>query len=89
MSNISIDPEKEKHILELVKSLREIDACIEPYQEQRKDLRNSYIEEGRLTKEEYNYVKKAYNALKRGVDMDDLSTFVDIARKEMPHCVEE
>lgn len=84
MANFEITPEKEKHIRDLIRSFREIDAAIEPFREQKKDLRNSYIEEGRLNKEEYNYVKKAYNAVKGKLNSDDLSAFMDIARKELP-----
>lgn len=84
MATIEITAEKEKHVRDLIKSFREIDSAIEPFREQKKDLRNSYIEEGRLTNEEFSYVKKAYNAVKGKIDIDDLSSFVEIARKEMP-----
>lgn len=84
MANLTFDPEKTKRIENLIKSLREIDTFIEPFQEQRKDLRKSYVENGWLTKEEFNLAKKAYNAIKNKVDIDDLSTFVEIAKKEMP-----
>ena len=84
MSDFIIDPEKKGRIENLIKSFREIDNCIEPFQEQRKDLRNSYLEEGWLTKEEYTLVKKAYNFLKKKSDLNDFSSIVEIARKEMP-----
>ncbi len=81
---IAIDDEKRKRIENLVKTFREIESCILPFQEQRKDLRKSYEENGWLTKDEYNMVKRAYNARKHKVDMDDLSTMVDIIKVEMP-----
>ena len=80
---IAIDDDKKKRIENLVKSFREIDSAILPFREQRTDLKKSCIENGWLTKEEFTLVKKAYNALKNKVDMDDLSTIVEIARKEM------
>jgi hypothetical protein len=84
MAQFEITPEKEKHVRHLVKSFREIDAAIEPFREQRKDLRNSYIEEGKLTNEEFSYVKKAYNAVKGKFDSDDLASFMEIVKKDMP-----
>jgi hypothetical protein len=81
---IVVDDEKRKRVENLVKSFREIDNAILPFREQRTELRKSYVENGWLTKDEFTLVKKAYNALKTKVDMDDLSTVVDIARKEMP-----
>jgi hypothetical protein len=84
LATIAIDPEKKKNIENFVKSLRELDAAILPFQEHRKDLGKSYVENNKLTKDEVKLVKAAYNALKRKVNLDDLSTFVEIARKEVP-----
>ena len=80
---IAIDDDKKRRIEQLVKSFREIDGAIAPFREQRSELKKSYEENGWLTKDEFGLVKKAYNALKNKVDMDDLSTIVKIARKEM------
>lgn len=84
MSEFVIDDEKKKRIEDLVKSFKEIDAAILPFQEQRKELRESYIEEGWLTNEEFSYVKKAYNACKKNISMPDLETMVDIVKGEFP-----
>jgi len=80
---ITIDPEKKDRINKLIKSFKELDACIQPFQEQRKELRTSYLEEGWLTKEEFDLVKKSFNLLKKKTDMDDLSAIFEIAAKEM------
>ena len=79
-----IDPEKKERIENLIKSFREIDACIEPFSEQKKELRTSYLENEWLTKDEFNMVKKAYNFLKRKGNVNDFNAFVEIAKKEMP-----
>ena len=84
MATIAITEEKKKHVANLIKSYRAIDGAILPYQEQRKDLRKEYIENQWLTNEEISLVKKAYNAVKTKVDLDDLSSFMDIVKKEMP-----
>jgi predicted nuclease with TOPRIM domain len=84
MATINITEEKKKKVLELIKSYKAIDSAILPYQEQRKELRKEYIENEWLTNEEVSLVKKAYNAVKSKVDSDDLSSFMDIVKKEMP-----
>lgn len=85
MASILMTPEKKEHVEKLVRTLKEIDACIEPFQEQKKELRSLYTKENDwLTNEEFSMVKKAYNAVKSDLDLDDLATFVKIAAKEMP-----
>ena len=84
MATIAITEEKKKHVTNLIKSYKTIDGAIQPYQDQRKDLRKEYIENEWLTNNEISLVKKAYNAVKTKVDLDDLSSFVAIIKKEMP-----
>ena len=45
---------KEDALVMYVKSLATIEAAMEPFKEQRKGLRASYIENGRLSKEDIN-----------------------------------
>tara|TARA_Y100001938_G_C7802407_1_gene287766 strand:- start:72 stop:332 length:261 start_codon:yes stop_codon:yes gene_type:complete len=84
MATVAITEEKKKHILNLIKSFKAIDSAILPYQEQRKDLRREYIENEWLTNDEISLVKKAYNAVKTKVDLDDLSSFMEIVKEEVP-----
>jgi len=49
---------KEERIREFVKSLKSIEQAIEPYVEQRKDLRKDYIANGWLSKTEMKHVMK-------------------------------
>jgi hypothetical protein len=84
MATVAITEEKKKHILKLIKSYKAIDSAILPYQEQRKDLRREYIENEWLTNDEISLVKKAYNAVKTRVDLDDLSSFMEIVKEEVP-----
>ena len=79
-----ITPEKKEHIKSLAKTLREIDACIAPFQEQRKDLKEHYATNAWLNKEEFAMVKKAYNAAKRNDDLAELQEFMDIVKVELP-----
>ena len=74
MATIAITEEKKKHDLRLIKSYKAIDSAILPYQEQRKELRKEFIENDWLNNDEVSLVKKAYNAVKSKVDLDDLSS---------------
>ena len=83
MATIAITEEKKKHVVRLIKSFKAIDSAILPYQEQRKELRKEYIENDWLTNEEISMVKKAYNAIKTQLDLDDLSSMMGIAKEEI------
>ena len=85
MATIAITEEKKKHVINLIKSYRAIDGAIQPYQDQRKELRTEYIENQWLTNNEISLVKKAYNAVKTKVDLDDLSSFMEIVKSEIPN----
>tara|TARA_R110002073_G_scaffold250977_3_gene413670 strand:- start:2817 stop:3077 length:261 start_codon:yes stop_codon:yes gene_type:complete len=85
MATIAITDEKKKHVVNLIKSYRAIDGAIQPYQDQRKELRTEYIENQWLSNNEISLVKKAYNAVKTKVDLDDLSSFMDIVKSEIPN----
>jgi predicted nuclease with TOPRIM domain len=85
MATIAITEEKKKHVINLIKSYRAIDGAIQPYQDQRKELRTEYIENQWLNNNEISLVKKAYNAVKTKVDLDDLSSFMDIVKSEIPN----
>lgn len=84
INGMVIDEEKKQRILNLFKSFKEIDACIEPFREQRKDLRASYIEEGWLTKDEYKLVQKAYRALKQNENLDEIKEMAQLGSSEVP-----
>jgi hypothetical protein len=83
MATIAITEEKKKHVVRLIKSFKAIDSAILPYQEQKKELRKEYIENDWLTNDEISMVKKAYNAVKNQLDLDDLSSMMEIAKGEI------
>jgi hypothetical protein len=83
MATIAITDEKKKHVLRLIKSYKAIDGAILPYQEQRRELRKEFIENQWLSNDEVSLVKKAYNAVKSKVDLDDLSSFMEIVKQEV------
>ena len=67
------DNNKAQHIAEYIQSIAAIEECMEPYREQRKDLRRNYIENKWLDKDEISMAMRAFRLLERDVDFDNLA----------------
>lgn len=63
---------KEQYMADFIKSVKTIDDCIQPYLEQKKELRKEYVDNKWLTKEDIKYTMKAYRLLKDNTDMVEL-----------------
>ncbi len=64
-----IDKEKEHHMADYIQSMKAIEDAMEPYKEQKRELKTEYIENGWLTKEDISLTVKAYRLLKDDVDI--------------------
>ena len=64
-----IDKEKEHHMADYIKSMKAIEEAMEPYKEQKRELKTEYIENGWLSKEDISLTVKAYRLLKDDVDI--------------------
>jgi len=73
--------EKEKHITSYIKSMATIEEAMEPYKEQKRDLRQNYVDNGWLTKEEMRMAVRAYRLMKSETDMDQLLDFFNHVKK--------
>ena len=62
--------EKTEKMIEYIKNLKAIEDAIEPYAEQKRELRKDFKEQGWLTKEEISMTVKAYRMMKKDVDID-------------------
>lgn len=76
------EQKKEHYVVNYLKSLFALEAAIDPYKEQKKDLRTEYIDNGWLTREEIWSAVKAYRLFKKAADMDDLNDMFDIIEKQ-------
>ena len=76
----TIDEEKHQKVLEYIRSLKTIEDAIEPYAEQKRELRVEYKEQGWLTKEEISVAVKAYRLLKNKTNIDDLYDMFNVLR---------
>jgi len=63
---------KEELIVDFIKSMVSIDEAIEPYKEQRKDLKKEYKDNGWLDAKEQKRALKAYRLLKDKENLDAL-----------------
>ena len=71
---------KEEHVLNYAKALDEIDKCIEPYRDHRKALKESYKENGWLSKEEMSQILRAYRMLKKDEDVNDIVDMFNVLK---------
>lgn len=71
----------EEHMAEYLESLKAIEDAIEPYKDQKRDLKSEYIEQGWLSKEEISLAVKAYRLVKNNLEeLDDLLDMVEALR---------
>ena len=73
---------KENYVVNYLKSMLAIEEAIEPYKEQKKELRTEFIENGWLTKDEIWSAVKAYRLYQGGADMDDLNDMFDAIERQ-------
>jgi len=71
------EEKKEQYVVNYLKSMIALEEAMEPFKEQKKDLRREYIENGWLSKDEIWSVIKAFRLYEKGADMDDLNDMFD------------
>jgi len=71
---------KARYITEYIRSVKELEEAMEPYKEQKRELRQEYKENGWLSKEEISMAVKAYRLLKDETDLEQLMDFYETLR---------
>lgn len=71
------EEKKEQYVVNYLKSMIALEEAMEPFKEQKKDLRREYIENGWLSKDEVWSATKAFRLYEKGADMDDLNDMFD------------
>ena len=66
----SEEEKKQEKMIEYVRSLHAIEDAMEPFKEQKRELKADFKENGWLTGEEISLTVKAYRMMKAEVDMD-------------------
>ena len=64
--------EKKQYVKEYIRSLAAIEGCIEPYQEQKRELRSEFRENGWLNTDEIRAAVKAYRLFKGKFNIDEV-----------------
>ena len=82
MSDQKKEVTKEEHVINFIKSFRAIEDAMEPFKDQRRDLRSSYDENNWLSKEEMRTAVRAYRLLRQDADIEQLTEcYKNIKRK--------
>ena len=69
--------EKTEKMIEYIKSLKAIEEAIEPYAEQKRELKKDFKDQGWLTGDEISMTVKAYRMMKNDVDIDQFVSIFD------------
>jgi len=72
---------KEQHILNFIKSFVALEEAMEPFKEQKRDLRESYGENSWLSKEEMRLAIRAYRLMKTDTDMEQLTDYFNQVKR--------
>ena len=81
MASIEEEKSTEQHMVEYIESLQALEEAMEPFKEQKRELRDNYKENGWLSKDEISLAVKAYRLLKNNTD---LSALVDMCNSLKP-----
>ena len=73
---------KEEYIVNYLKSMIALEEAMEPYKEQKKELRTEFIENGWLTKEDIWSAVKALRMYQKSADLDAVNEMFDIIEKK-------
>jgi hypothetical protein len=73
--------EKELMIVEYIKSIKALEDAMEPYKDQRRELRKEYQDNGWLSRDEIRVAVKAYRLMRSGDDLDDLYDMYSLLAK--------
>lgn len=69
---MSNEEEKKRYIREYIRSLNAIELAMEPFKEQKRDLRNEFRENSWLNTDELRAAVKAYRLFKGKYDLDEV-----------------
>ena len=72
--------EKTEKMIEYIRNLNAIEEAMEPYKEQKRELRKEFKEQEWLSKEEISMAVKAYRVMKSEVDVEQLVKVYDSIR---------
>ena len=69
---LDLNDDKKAKIVEFIRSLKACEDAMEPYKEQRRELRSEFKQQGWLNQSEQRLAVKAYRLMKNEIDLDEL-----------------
>ena len=78
--SLTSDKDKETHMKEYITSIKALEDAMEPFKEQKRELRKEYDDNGWLNKDEQRMVVRAYRLLKDDIDIGELIDMYDALR---------
>ena len=73
---------KEEHISDYIESLKAIEEAMEPYKEQKRELKKEYLEKKWLSKEDISLSVRALRLLKDEIDIGALIDMYDALKSK-------
>ena len=71
-ASVEEEKSKEQHMADYIASMKALEDAMEPFKEQKRELKANYVENGWLTKEDISLTVKAYRLLKDDIDIGAL-----------------
>ena len=75
--------QKEKHITKYIESLAAIEDAMEPFKEQKRALKNNYMENGWLSREDISLAVKAFRMIQKNTDPEQLMDYYNTVNKKL------
>ena len=69
---LNLNDDKRAKIVEYIRSLKTLEDAMEPYKEQKRELRKDFKDQGGLNQTEQRLATKAYRLMKSEIDLDEL-----------------
>ena len=80
--NTDEETTKEQYVVNYLKSMIALEEAMEPYKEQKKELRAEYVDNAWLSKDEIWSAVKAFRLYKQAADLDELNDMFDLIEKQ-------
>tara|TARA_B100001175_G_C19083928_1_gene437218 strand:+ start:172 stop:441 length:270 start_codon:yes stop_codon:yes gene_type:complete len=72
---------RDEHVINFIKSFVALEEAMRPYKEQLKDMRQSYVENDWLTKQDMRMAVKVFRMLKQGDDIEMVNDYFEQLKK--------
>ncbi len=82
-NNNSSAGEHDEHVINYVKSLAAIEEAMEPFKEQKRALKNNYMENGWLSREDISLAVKALRMIQKKTDPEQLMDYYNTVNKKL------